>query len=44
MVNAFHHYGCIIVKDPRIDHEKNDKFLDLFERYFSKRQKQIDMG
>jgi hypothetical protein len=34
----------VIVKDPRVTEEKNEAFLDLLERYFSKRQGQLDQG
>ena len=26
--------GCVLVKDPRVSEEDNDRFLDLLERYF----------
>jgi hypothetical protein len=29
----------LIIKDPRINQTQNDKFLDMMEKYFSKRSK-----
>lgn len=37
VAEALHTYGCLIIKDPRVNAEQNNKFLDLFERFFQKR-------
>jgi len=30
VVEALHHYGCLIIKDPRVNVQQNNKFLDMF--------------
>ena len=30
-------YGCLIIKDPRVNQSQNDQFIDMMEKYFSKR-------
>ncbi len=30
-------YGCLVIKDPRVEPQLNNKFLDQMETYFSKR-------
>jgi len=37
-------YGCAILFDPRISEKKNQDYLDLMEKYFNKRQSQMDKG
>lgn len=27
-------YGCLVVKDPRVDYKENDTFIDLMEKYY----------
>lgn len=44
IAEALHDYGCLIIKDPRVNAHENDRFLDLMERYFSKRANQADKG
>lgn len=34
---GFHKYGCLIIKDPRVNEGHNSEFVDLMERYFTKR-------
>jgi hypothetical protein len=41
---ALHKYGCLIIKDPRVDSEQNNKFLDLMEQYFYKRANDFYAG
>ena len=31
---SFHKFGICIVKDPRVNHEENDAYLDMMETYF----------
>lgn len=31
---CLHNYGILVVKDPRVSEEDNNRFLDLLERYF----------
>ena len=35
MAQSFLFSGALIVRDPRIKEDENDKFLDMLERYFS---------
>ena len=37
-------YGCLIIKDPRVNAEQNNKFLDLMERFFDRRSKEFYAG
>ena len=34
VADALEKYGCLVVKDPRVDQGKNDTFLSMMERYF----------
>jgi isopenicillin N synthase-like dioxygenase len=40
VADALHKYGCVVIKDPRVNQDENDRFLDVFEKYFSKRSKE----
>lgn len=31
---ALHNFGCLVIKDPRVDETHNDRFVDLLEKYF----------
>lgn len=35
LAEVLHLYGAAAVKDPRVDEEYNDTFLDMMERYFA---------
>ncbi|CAE7757327.1 unnamed protein product [Symbiodinium microadriaticum] len=35
LADALHKYGCAVVRDPRVDYDFNNTFLDMMERYFS---------
>ncbi len=37
VAQALHKYGCLIIKDPRVNVEQNNRFLDLMETFFQKR-------
>jgi isopenicillin N synthase-like dioxygenase len=39
VAEALHKYGCLVIKDPRVNQAQNDKFLDTLEKYFSTRSK-----
>eukprot|EP01138_Halocafeteria_seosinensis_P007687 gb/GECG01007855.1/.p1 GENE.gb/GECG01007855.1/~~gb/GECG01007855.1/.p1 ORF type:complete len:318 (+),score=36.97 gb/GECG01007855.1/:1-954(+) len=45
VAQGLHEYGVLIVKDPRVSSQDNDRFLDTLERYFSQPddQKQKDV-
>lgn len=31
---SFHKFGICIVRDPRVNHEANESYIDMVERYF----------
>lgn len=35
IAQSLHETGCVIVRDPRVTMDDNDRFLDMMERYFS---------
>lgn len=37
VAEALHKYGCLVIKDPRVNQAQNDKFLDTLEKYFHTR-------
>jgi isopenicillin N synthase-like dioxygenase len=37
VTEALHKYGCLIIKDPRVNAEQNNKFLDQMEQFFQRR-------
>lgn len=37
VAEAFHLFGCLAVKDPRVTFQQNEQYLDLMQRYFAKR-------
>jgi hypothetical protein len=39
VAKALHEYGCLIIKDPRVQPKDNDKFIDMLEKYFYDRSK-----
>lgn len=44
VAEALHTYGCLIIKDPRVNVEQNNKFLDMFEQFFDRRSKDFYAG
>ena len=34
VVASLHKFGILIVKDPRVNHEMNEEYLDMVESYF----------
>lgn len=44
MAEALHKYGCLVIKDPRVNQPENDRFLDMMERYFDSRGKELYAG
>lgn len=34
VADLLHRYGILIVRDPRVPHEKNDEFIAMMEQYF----------
>ena len=41
---SFHKYGILKFKDPRVNSEDNDQFIDLVERYFDVTSKKYYAG
>ena len=39
VAEALHKYGCLVIKDPRVNQAQNDRFLDTLEKYFNTRSK-----
>jgi len=31
---AFHKFGCVVIRDPRVEEEHNTRFLDMMQSYF----------
>lgn len=44
VAEALRTYGLLVIKDPRVDSDKNNKFLDMNEKYFQKRSQQFHAG
>jgi hypothetical protein len=44
VAEALHTYGCLIIKDPRVKAETNNKFLDMFEEFFNRRSQDFYAG
>ena len=44
VAEALHKYGCLIIKDPRVNVEQNNKFIDMMEKFFQKRSKEFYAG
>ena len=34
VAESFHQFGICIVRDPRVNHKKNDEYIDMIESYF----------
>ena len=34
VAHALHHYGLVVLKDPRVAEADNDRFVDMMEKYF----------
>ena len=34
VAKALHEFGCLVIKDPRVDEKHNDTFVDMLEKYF----------
>lgn len=41
---VLHKFGCLVIKDPRVQQEHNNVFLDQMEKYFSKRGEDFYQG
>ncbi|KAL4456283.1 hypothetical protein ABPG74_014244 [Tetrahymena malaccensis] len=44
VAQALHTYGCVIIRDPRVNQQDNDNFLDMFEKYFVSRGEMLYKG
>jgi len=34
LANALHEFGCVVVRDPRVNDNENETFLNMMEKYF----------
>ena len=34
VADSLHKFGILIVRDPRVNHQDNDTYIDMMERYF----------
>uniref|UniRef100_A0A7S2G785 Isopenicillin N synthase-like Fe(2+) 2OG dioxygenase domain-containing protein n=1 Tax=Octactis speculum TaxID=3111310 RepID=A0A7S2G785_9STRA len=39
---SLHTFGCLLLKDPRVDESHNDRFVDMLENYFNNSDGQRD--
>lgn len=44
VAEALHKYGCLVIKDPRVDVAQNNRFLDMMEKFFQKRSEDYYAG
>lgn len=44
ILDSFHKYGCLVVKDPRVKPSYNEEFLNMMENYFDNRSKRFYKG
>jgi len=44
VAESLHQYGCLIIKDPRVNAAQNKSFLDLMEQFFQKRSVEFYAG
>ncbi len=44
VADALHKYGCLVIKDPRVNQKENAEFLDMMEKYFVKRAADLYQG
>jgi hypothetical protein len=44
VAESLHNYGCLIIKDPRVNVDQNNKFLDMMEKFFQKRSLDLYAG
>ena len=41
---SFHKFGILIFKDPRVNEQDNDNYIDLVEKYFDQVSKKFYAG
>lgn len=41
VAEALHTYGCLVIKDPRVNVQQNNNFLDMFEEFFHRRSQKF---
>ena len=44
IAEALHIFGCVIIKDPRVNDQHNHDFLNLMESYFENRSEKFYKG
>jgi len=40
VASLLHRYGCLVVKDPRVDESENEKFINQMEKYYERPKQQ----
>lgn len=41
VAEALRTYGCLVIKDPRVNAQQNNTFIDMMEQFFQKRSKEL---
>ena len=44
LVNALRDYGCVAIKDPRVNLNSNTRFVEMMSAYFNSRSQMLDNG
>ena len=44
VIDSFHKYGILIIKDPRVNDQDNSDYIDLMEKYFESRGQKLYSG
>ncbi len=44
VAGALKKFGCLVIKDPRVNQQQNAVFLDMMEKFFSKRSSDLYSG
>jgi len=44
VAESFHKYGILIIRDPRVNMQDNDEYIDLMENYFDTQSKDYYAG
>lgn len=44
VAECLHKYGILIVKDPRVNHQDNEEYIDMMEKYFEEEGRKFYEG
>jgi hypothetical protein len=36
VIECFHNYGILVIRDPRVNFQENETYIDLMEKYFER--------